>query len=360
MSSILLLNNQIEVHNRLSQLLTITQQIGLQGSGKLIQNSIQLKLDNRDGMFSLCEDKSYIKNSLWINSPAKVYDNNSNLIYDGIIYNVLSDENSTTFFVADNLSKYMKQKVNYTSSTAETPAEAIQNIMDSLSFTYYDSESIGKSHNIYDTNSCKIMVTFETDDNITLQAALEKIAEYGAANIYNRNGKIYFSHPPDTAEETNVLISEDDIKIFPQIAVLRDNVLNDYRLYYDGCSGTPITDSGQNDIGSKSRSIFGTNSLPEFTSDEGAQIYYTTSAAAEYIGEKWIKLTHIDYSELSCRPKYAMSIRVNFDFIQYVEINKNIKLNYKDWSEKVFKVYTQSINYDKEFIDLYIVEEQCS
>ena len=356
--------DDIDVYDRgdVNKIVNVTEEKTF-GRDKLINSQFSIEVKNFDNFYSVDNNASYFKAINWRYEPIKIYNPDGDLIWNGIIRNIQRDHERGTakILTINKLHKLWNQVIEYSSSADETPATAAKNIMDDYSIDY-DSSTMQTSINQLDSESCYVRVKITKEDDVTVMAAIEKLDEYACADAFSSLDKIYFKHWQEFTGGVKVNILENDFKVRPKIADMESELINDFSIPYDGDFGVPRTDAAGNNLGQISRqsTYYGTHTLPGF--DDGgkeAQIYFVSSAAAQYIGECYIKRTHIDLSTQP-RPPWLVDFELKGTHVDWIDLETYFTITFDDesWSEKVFEFFRTEINYNTDSIKLRAVETQ--
>jgi hypothetical protein len=359
-----ILLNDIDIYARgdVEKIINVTEEKTF-GRDKLINSQFDITVKNYRNFYSVDNNRSYFKAINWRYEPLKIYNPDGDLIWNGVIRNIQRDHEKGTakILTINKLHKQWNEVITYSSSAAETPASAAKNIMDNYSIDY-DSGTIQASINQLDANSCYVKVNITEEDDVTVMAAIEKLAEYACADAFSSLDKVYFKHWQQFTGGVKVNILEKDFKVRPKIADLESEIINQFSIPYDGDLGVPITDTNGNNIGNISRqsTYFGNHNLPGF--DDGgkeAQIYFTSKAGAQYIGESYIKRTHIDLSTQP-RPPWIVDFELKGTHEDWIDLETYFTITFDDesWSSKVFEFFKTEINYNTDSIKLRAVETQ--
>lgn len=330
---------------------------------KILINEITLEVKNYDDYFSIYKSSSIFKNIVWLYDNFQIYDMDENFIWNGIIVDIQRnhDTKMASIVSTDKLYQYATQLINYTSADWETPSQAIKNICDLIGFTNYNPLSIQTSTNRYASKNCYIKCYFDYADNITFQDALEKIADIGCCDVYCYKNLLYVNHYWPYTGNAKITLNETDLTSNPKITYLEREIINDYRIGYNGDGGSPVVDSarGSLSLGQYSRAKYGTLLLPEYTTREGSQIVVKDITSAIYIGDCYIKRTQYNY--LNPQPLMKLEFDIKWSNRWDMDLNTVFKLNYEaeGFVDKVFEVYGLTIDYNKNALHIvaYEVEE---
>jgi hypothetical protein len=314
-----------------------------------------LTVNNADNFFSVNNPSSLFKDVQWRFTPVTIYDEDGELVWNGVIEDIKRNHGTKTadIITKNSLIQFMNLKVAYTSADWETAAGAAKNILDNAGFTDYNVKSFQDSKNQLENESCYIKVNFEEDDDITLQQAIEKLAEFGCADAFSHVGNIYFKHyrPFTGGIKVNLGIKDiGDPSVVGGVAVL----VNDYRIGYDGDGGTPATDANSNDIGANSRAKFGTQSLREMGGGTDDQIVFKDKTSATYIGECHIRRVHIDLDKVTVKLREQASFQVPIKHDEWIDLETyfSITLSDEGWNEEPFEIFDFDRDYDRQVMNV--------
>jgi len=326
---------------------------------KLIQNSYSMKVKNFDNFFSVDNTHSLLNGQEWQFSPVQIYDGDNELIWDGIIEDVIRDHKrkTATIITQNSMVKFMRTKIEYESGDWETPAEASRNILDAYGFTNYNSASFTGSDNKLIDEGCYIKCHFEKGDDITLQSAIEKLGEYGCADVYSHLGEIFFDVYREFTGGVKTSIGLDEADAPVVKGLLRD-IINEYRIRYTDDAGTPATDANSNNIGARSRAKFGVRSLPEMGGTSEDQIEIKDKTSATYIGECYINQSHANLSTGNVRALWQIDFTLPLTHRGWIDLNTFFRFTLPDeeWNEKLFEIYTFDKDYDRQQMKITAIE----
>jgi len=317
--------------------------------GKLSPSDVTITCRNNDNQFSIDNPVSFLNGSNWQYSPIKIYDEDNNLTFDGIVSNIIRDHTSKTVSIEckDRIFQNRKTPIAYTTASAagETAATAAYNIMVQEGFTYYDNTALQNSISTLTANSCYVHVNILKQDDVSIFAALEKLGPYGAADVYMHKNKVVFKHWTAYTGGVSVAFDYGDPKLTPRtaptITTLEYAFFNDYSIGYNGDLEVPATDAANGNIGAPSRLRFGTQMAPELrcNSKSANMVAFKDSTSAVYIGKTMIKRGH---STLTPIPKVlqVINFEVEYSFRSYIDLGTYFKMTFPDegWTNKVFEV----------------------
>ena len=332
------------------------------GGNKLFTDEIEIECKNYTNILSVDYFKSIFSGMRWKYGSCKIWDNNNIQRWNGVIRNIKLNHNnkSVKIISANSLSKYFSRNINYESSAWETPAQAFKNICDSVGFTYYDNNALNTSDSVYAENGCYIKCYFNSGDDITLQQAIEKIAEICGADIYGHDDLIYFKVFRIYSGGASYTITTDDMVKVPELDFLEDQLINDYNIKYVGCNDTATKDINNGNIGLISRqdNSNGVHDMAEIDGQAGNEIEIKDLPSAVFIGEQGIRKSHMGLSGIYPSPLKRNNFSVGSKFNKYIDINTYFKMDFIDesWTEKVFDPIEIKINSDAETIDISAVE----
>jgi hypothetical protein len=329
---------------------------------KLVANTYDLTVDNSDDYFSINNSRSPFNNSNWLWTPIQVYNRDEELVWDGNLWRIDRNHNTKTAVLKSKNAFYefRKTMIEYESSTWETPATAFKNLCDAYGYTNYNEASVSKSISQYEDAGCYIKCNFNISDNVTFQHAIEKIGEYGNADVYAHLNDTYFVHWVPFTGGVSILLDateRDKLKSLPIVTEDETTLFNDYSIGYDGDGGVAAIDSANGNIGNISRTKWGVHSLPELRSDIDAQIRYQNLTSAVYIGEGYIRRTH---KNLLKQPQPLTAIRFNIfsDNKEWITLQSyfNHTLPDESWTAKTFEVFEFTINEEEDDIEIFAYE----
>ena len=186
------------------------------------------------------------------------------------------------------------------------------------------------------------------------------MGEYGAADVYSHKNEVFFVHSVPFTGGVSINFQEKDLRTLPIVDEDEKEIINDYRIGFDGDLDVPATDGNSNNIGSASRSLLSIHSLPEMGSDAGGQIIFKDKISAIYIGERYIKRTHKRLSTLPS-PLTRIKFSIFTDFKSVINVGSFFTLTLSDESyvNKKFEVFEFNVNDDIDRINIlaYEVEE---
>lgn len=323
---------------------------------KLIVNSITMIVKNNDNFFSIDKNGSIFKNTRWRYEQFKIIAEDRQVLWDGILRDIeRSHDNPKVAKIRsdDLLYKFIKRKISYTSSDWETPAEAFKNIFDQEGFTDYDLKSIQDSINQQDDNSCYIKCFINKSDDITLHQIAEKLGEVGCADVFSSFNKVYYKHWQPFTGGVKVNLTASDLKKAPAVSSPDTELINDYRIGYNGDIDTPLTDVTGGNIANISRTIYGSQDLTEFDCSAGNQIVFKDSISAQYIGECYIKRSHIDL-DTNPRPLQIINFDLRYTYREWTNLETFFRLTLEDedWDEKLFEIFKIIYDYDNNNINI--------
>jgi hypothetical protein len=309
---------------------------------KLISNEVEFEVKNFDNFFSIDNNTSHFKSVFWRYQTIKYYNMDGILEWDGIILKIVRDHATklAKIISTDMLAKFSETAVEYSSSDWETPAAAFEGVCAAVGFLSYNQASVQASDAQYEEAECYIKCNFLKDDGLTFQQAIEKLGEIGCADVYNHLGIIYFKHWRPFTGGVSVYLDGDDLRSAPVVDEAIDELINDYRIGYDGDAGTPAVDADNNSIGAISRIRNGTHSLADINGDGTGEITVKDLTSAMYIGECYIRRTHRALASAPM-PLQKIEFTLAIDYWKYFNLNTFFRLTLtdEDWDEKLFEIY---------------------
>ncbi len=324
---------------------------------KLITNAYDIQVRNEDNFFSLDNPVSPYNGINIYFQPIRVIGTKGEDIWNGIVTTILREHTSKTAIIRskNSMFKFYERIIVYTSSDWETGADAFKNISDAIGFTDYDTAAVQTSINQLTDANCLLKVDLQQEDGATFQSIIEKLGEYSNADVYSHNNIVFFVHwVRTTADNSSISITEKDFKAVPSVSEAIEEIVNDYSIGYDADNETPATDSNSNNIGSVSRTKYGTRSLPEMQSSEGTQIIFKDKVSAIYIGEGYVRRTQkgIDTAPQNPKPLVRTTFEIFSDFRSFINLQTRYRKTFSDesWTNKLFEIFEFTINEDEDKI----------
>ena len=323
---------------------------------KLIQNNYNMVLNNTNDAFSVDNPVSLFAGSDWRYGPIQIIDDDGEEIWKGVIEDIQRDHKTklATMSTKNSLVKVMNTKIAYTSADWETTANAARNILDQENYTDYNVASFTSSAATLDSNSCYVKCFFNLEDDITLQQCLEKLAEFGAAYSYAHAGDLYYKHWKPFTGGVKVNLTIADLASPPIVSSSINDLVNDYSIGYEGDKDIPATDLANGNIGSVSRSKFGTHSVREMDGGANSQIVYKDLTSAVYIGETLIRRVHQDLDKSYVKPLTTMAFSLPLKHQEWVDLETFYRFSFSEegWTDKLFEVFRFQRNFDQDRIDM--------
>ncbi len=323
---------------------------------KLIQNNYNMVLNNMKDAFSVDNPNSLFAGLDWRYGPIQIIDDDGEEIWKGVIEDIQRDHKTklATMSTKNSLVKVMNTKIAYTSADWETTANAARNILDQENYTDYNVASFTSSAATLDSNSCYVKCFFNLEDDITLQQCLEKLAEFGAAYSYAHAGDLYYKHWKPFTGGVKVNLTIADLASPPIVSSSINDLVNDYSIGYENDEDIPATDLANGNIGSVSRSKFGTHSVRETDGSANSQIVYKDLTSAVYIGETLIKRVHQDLDKSYVEPLTIMEFSLPLKHQEWVDLETFYRFSFSEegWTDKLFEVFRFQRNFDQDRIDM--------
>jgi len=349
-----------DITERTKELLKITEQ-KTSKRNKLINNSFKIIADNADDQLTPNNSKSFLNGLNFYYEPFQIFNRDNELIWDGIVRNIFRNHKNKTVAIdtVSKLHKFKDIKIVYKSSGFETPATAAFNIMNQVEFTDFDTKTIQDSINVLTENNCFIKVNLDEEDNLTFMPCIEKLGEYAGADVYSKDLKIHFKTWTPFTGGVSFSLDESKIDKLPNVKGDEKELVNNYSISFDGDNDTPATDATNNNIGAVSRLRFGTKDLPEFSRGVDSIIIFKDKTSAVYIGELYIRRSHIDL-ETNPRPPDEIGFRLKADNKDFFTINSFFKLSLdsENWIDKVFEVFKTKLDENQNIITIDALEVQ--
>ena len=326
---------------------------------KIISNEIQIVCKNYDDWLSIDNPKSVFRAYPWKYAPVFIYDDEGNLIWDGVIVDIIRNHQDKTVTIVsqDVLAQFRNSPVVYTSADWETPADAAKNILAASSIPY-DASSFGKSSQGYTDAGCLIKVTYAATDNIRIIAALEAIANVGVADCFSLSNKVFFvlPRPFDGRKIVKKVIDADLVDPQPEISFTQTEIKNEYSVRYEGDGGVPATDANSFNIGAASRNLYGTQQGLSHDGSAG-QIVIKDKVSATFLGETMIKRTHYSL-KINPRPIQQVTLALRHDFKHFMDIISYFRFTFSPeaWDEKLLEAFRVERNDDEKKITILALE----
>lgn len=362
-NKVYILGRRFDVYQRgyIRKINPVTESRTFQRS-KLIINDYDLDVKNFDNFFSVDNLGSSFNRISWRYDSVEVRSKDDILIWKGIITDIQRDHKTkqAKIVTKNSLFKERYRLVNYYSTTWETPAGALKNILDAVGYTKCDADSITESGSIQALNGLYVKCRFTPENDMTLQQAIEKLADFSCSDAYLHDDILYFRHYRKPSTGTNINLTEKDLLRAPTVESLEDDIINDYSIRYYGDSGTAITDATANNIGAGSRERYGQHSLAFIDGTKNSDIIIRDVAAAKYIGECYIRRTHSGL-QINPRPLTKIAIGIPYNYRYQVTLQDKFRLTLSDesWNAKLFEIFEFTIDYDENILLLtaYEVDE---
>jgi hypothetical protein len=325
---------------------------------KLITNTYNIPVDNKDDYFSVGKPGSNFHGANWRYTSVPVYNSDGNKIWEGALFDIERNHirKTATLVCKNTYFSFRNQIINYQSSTWETGATAFKNICDSVGFTKYNVASINTSDAQLDTNSCYLKCDITTDDGDTFIKVIEKLAELSNAYLYVHNDELYFVHWVPFTGGISVNLNGNNKGVLnkaPMVSSPEREIINDYSIDYYESGKNPATDSNSNNIGLKSRNKFGRYALPTFRTGSNEQIVFKDKTSAIYIGEGYIKKTNKNY-DTNPEPKERIEFSLFADNDEWLDLQSffNFTFDEEGYSNTTFETFEFDINEDKDEIKI--------
>jgi hypothetical protein len=324
----------------------------------LISNEFKLPVLNRNNQFSVNNPISMFHGIDWLYTPIEIIDSDNETDWKGDIIRIPRDHKSAKALIVskDSYYKFRDEIIEYESADFEYGVEAFKNICDIVGYTDYNMLTYQKSYNILEAAECKIKCNFNKSSNVNFQHAINHIARYSNAYVYNNNNEMYFKVWEYHSGEVNFSVENDDIKSKCKVDEDINSLYNDYSISYYDDMGTPATDSANNNIGLISRNKHKDKTFV-LRGDNNSQIIFKDLTSAVYIGEGKIRRVH---KNLLTNPKPLSYIDFELykDFESRLTINSYFKLtiNREGWENNIMEPFKFTISQDKNDITIKAFE----
>lgn len=325
---------------------------------KLISNSYSLPVLNRDNQFSINNPVSMFNGANWLHTPIQIIGSDGEDDFIGGLVKITRNhfDARATLLCKDTFYKFRDDVIEYQSSDWETGADVFKNICDNVGYTDYNESAYSRSNAILDNANCFIKVNFNKSSNVTFQNAINRIALYSNAFVFNENNKTHFKVWEYVTGGVSFDVYDADLK--GNISVYEDesNLYNDYQISYFEDLGTPATDSANNNIGSVSRTKNGTNTIVLRTGNNN-QIIFKDLTSAVFVGEGKIRRTHKDLLK-NPKPLSVMIFSLFKDFEDKLSVDSYFYMNYdrEAFNQKIFEPFKYTISQTRDDISITAYE----
>jgi hypothetical protein len=326
---------------------------------KLISNEYSFQVDNINDFFSIDNSASPFSGTKWAFKPVVITGTKGEITWEGELLRIERNHNNktATIYTRDTLNKIKDSIITYQSSTFEDGATAFENICNAYGYTNLNQASIDNSKVALQNAGCYIKVDIKASDGITFLSAVNKIADYSNAEIYQFKNKTFFKHWTQPVLSASYTITDSDYVDFPVITQDNRSLINDYSIGYFNDAGTPATDANSNNIGVASRSKYSTRSLPALYSNAG-QVVFKDKVSASYIGDGYIKRNHVNFS--TNNPGYPQRIEFStkLDISDALTLDTRLRLQLTDenWTAKYVDPFAFTILEDQDLIKIISYE----
>jgi hypothetical protein len=325
---------------------------------KIIVPQITLPVINNTNQFNVDNPDSIFHGIKWRYQLFQIWDEDDNLIWDGIVDDFLIDlsSNITGILSKNTLSELLQTEIEYISSVYETPAEAFENICIAYDYDNYNKKYVTDSIAIYTENNCFIKCHFLQEDNITFQQAIELLAKVGAADCYTAKRELCFKHWTPFTGGVKFSIDNSDLNKSLKSKLSRD-YFNNYRIGYEGDLGVKATDSANGDIGKISRENNRNHDLPIIEGDSNQQIEIKDLVSAVYLGESNIRRSHINLDTEPMPPR-IIDFPLPYTHKDFINLQTYFRLTNTrmGWDNKLFEVYRNIRDFHGRNIDIMAYE----
>jgi len=347
MIQVLLGANEYDITNRVSKHFTKKEFRTLQRDGIIISN-YKFTIENSDKVFSVNRDKSFFSNPDTIyNTPIKIKSNDV-IVWQGIIKNVFEKPNDIAVDIEtiDQFYDTIHQKVEYASGGYEGFGDIVKNVFDTYNINY-NTGAMERSIALYDAASCEAEATITKDDSMDVMSFAEKMAEIGCADFFTHDGEVYFLAYGDTAG--GITLEDKDFITFDSISLNEKDIINEYRIYH--AAGGPEIDADNNNIGEASRNKYGTRELKEMKTGTEEIITLKDSTSAVYLGENYIKRSHILQNGLYSNIPLWVQFSLDIELDQYTTVLDRVTVNFTPNNiNSEFQVMKKDVDYNSNTI----------
>jgi hypothetical protein len=330
----------IDVSCRFTDLPRVAEQRGL-GSSISMPDSCKVTVENFDNAFSLQHPNSFFAGAAWQNKPMEVWDREGLKIWSGLLSEPQVDHTKRTTGIVSRStqSEWRKAAVVYTTTGWETPADALNNVAAAIGFPDLDGTYVGRSAAQQAAAGIYIKVTLVAGDNETFGNFVNRMADFGCADVYEHLGKIVYLYEPGSASTPDVDLVDCDV-LYGSVKLTRSTreFFNDYAIYESGTPGT-VTDATAGNIGAASRRQNGTLVQQRVPSSLDTKYQVQNAAAAQAIGESYIRRSHYDLA-IAPRPRGQIQFDVETYHRTWVDLTSDFRLTYarEGWTAKSFRV----------------------
>lgn len=330
------------------------------GRDKVLTNSLQLTAGNYDGMFSLEHPSSIFAGTRWRYTPLTIHDRFGTKIWTGEVSGLKQDYQSskTTIESKNTIFKFRNDRVVYTSAAPETPADAFYNVCLQVGFTAYNEQARATSATQQAAAGLLVSLDIREDKNATFQQVIEKLGDYGAADVYDFDNEIYYVHWGYFTGGVGRYIGKEQIVGKVTGEWIDRAMYNEYAIAYSGMPvNTPSTDYNSNSIATLSRQIHGTHTYKDVPGELEDEYRISTKAGATYLGECMIRRSH---RALSTQPESLIKITLDLNIENrfWVDLRTFFRLTWEQegWAAKTFEIYKIRRDEEKESISIEAYE----
>ena len=354
-------NNDLYAEGRLIEFPIVTEEKTF-GRDKIISNEMVLRVRNDDNYFSVNNRKSPFGSHPWKYAKLLVYNFQGDLIWDGLIVDIkrIHEGKVAEITSQDSLAQFLSKRLLYTSADWETPADAVLNIFAAVGITNYNNTSLNRAKKKYVAGGCYIKCDFSQGDAITVLGALERLGEFGVADCFFSRNTFFFSHNVvfESRKIPKILVDSDFMEA-PTVSFGQSDMKNEYAIRYVGDAEVAATDVANGNIGASSRNLYGTQDVSEINGAENQQIMIRDKTAAVYIGECYIRRTHLNLGNNPMPPQWV-DFTVDIRHRNDLDVNSYFRMTYadEDWNEKLCEIFMIEKNEDANYIRVTALEVQ--
>lgn len=297
-----------------------------------------ITVNDASNAFSMEHPSSIFAGLNWQNDRLRVWDRYGLLIWDGLVGGIVVNHSArtTTIKSKSRLHEWRAIPVVYSSGGAETPAAALGNIATAIGFPYLDEQARQASEDRQTAAGITLDCVIAASDNATFEQVVQKLADYGVADIYEHLGQLFYVHYQDTPASPIVFLDEDDMVSDPAVLRRTTDLINDYSIAWIGGLEDDVTNGN---IGAASRTANGTRILQTVQGTVETQYPIETEAGAIAIGETYMRRSHIDISSAP-RPRIQVSFDLPVEHREWVDLTSDFGLTFarEGWTRKTFRV----------------------
>ncbi len=283
--------------------------------GQIAINDItSLVGDNRGGFWDIFNPASPFYNATdYTQYPLEIF-NDGVSVFNGTIQSLEADYTARTSIVnvKSQLQIALERGTVYASIARDTPANIVKEICTFYNITY-DASSFAAANNIYTLNNVLLSALFQ--GNSTIMAAIQALAEFGVARIYNNRNILFmdaYNIPTANPIQTFSNAAAGVCTLFsnPKFQPIEKQKITGYNIKWIGTTGNDAAVRGNTQTQGKT-----------LTGDWSSPVRIMTGATAVWIGEQY-------YAYLN-RLQSRISFGIPINYGKVLELGYPIGLNYK-------------------------------